>query len=109
MSSFSPPNGAVAPAAAAPSRIMLYRRLLYAVLATTTAAALLFLMAWALSGGGFAALEFVMLPMFAVTVPWTVIGFWNAAIGLALMAALRDPVSFVTAVVRSADEEGRLA
>jgi len=90
-------------------RALLHRRLLYAGLTTTTAAALLFLMARALSGGEFSALDFVMLLMFAVTVPWTVINFWNAVIGLLLMAALRDPVSFVTPVVRSADEAGPLA
>src|SRR5205823_5107233 len=36
----------------------------------------------------------------AVTLPWYVIGFWNAAIGLAIMRFAADPVATVTPVVR---------
>jgi membrane glycosyltransferase len=33
----------------------------------------------------------VMLICFAITLPWTTIGFWHAVIGLGLMAFARDP------------------
>ena len=34
--------------------------------------------------------------LFLVTLPWTVIGFWNAAIGFVIMRFARDPVAAVT-------------
>ena len=36
--------------------------------------------------------------LFAVTLPWSVIGFWNATIGLLIMRFARDPVAAVTPV-----------
>jgi membrane glycosyltransferase len=42
--------------------------------------------------------DFVLVVMFAVTLPWSVIGFWNATIGLLLMRFSRDPVVAVTPV-----------
>jgi membrane glycosyltransferase len=36
--------------------------------------------------------------LFAVTLPWYVIGFWNATIGLLIMRFARDPVAAVTPV-----------
>jgi membrane glycosyltransferase len=37
-----------------------------------------------------------LVVLFAVTLPWYVIGFWNAVIGLAIMRFARDPVAAVT-------------
>jgi membrane glycosyltransferase len=39
------------------------------------------------------AIAFVAL--FAITLPWTVVGFWNAAIGFLVMRLCRDPVANV--------------
>ena len=36
--------------------------------------------------------------LFAITLPWYVIGFWNATIGLLIMRFARDPVAAVTPV-----------
>ena len=38
------------------------------------------------------------MALFAVTLPWYVIGFWNATIGLLIMRFARDPVAAVTPV-----------
>ncbi len=45
----------------------------------------MWLMAKTLSPGGLDWLDVVMLLCFGLTLPWTVIGFWNATIGLLLM------------------------
>ena len=50
-----------------------------------TIAGLVWLAVVALSPGGFGALDFVLIVLFAVTLPWYVIGFWNATIGLLIM------------------------
>ncbi len=37
----------------------------------------------------------IFLALFAVTLPWSVVGFWNAAIGFLIMSGARDPVAAV--------------
>src|SRR6266550_2291753 len=50
----------------------------------------------ALEPGGFGALDLILVVLFAVTLPWYVIGFWNATIGFLIMRLARDPVAAVT-------------
>ena len=47
----------------------------------------------ALSAGGFGFVDFILVVLFAITLPWTVIGFWNATIGFLIMRLARDPVA----------------
>src|SRR5437763_4843471 len=77
------------------SRRIAVRRALVAALNAATIAALLWLATMALSPGGLGVLDCVLLALFAVTLPWTVVGFWNAVIGLAIMRFARDPVALV--------------
>ncbi len=74
------------------------RRALFAALVSITIVALLGLMAYALSAGGFDLLDALILFCFAVTLPWTVIGFWNAVIGFFIMRLSRDAAQAVTPV-----------
>ncbi|MEA2906431.1 MAG: rane glycosyltransferase, partial [Alphaproteobacteria bacterium] len=80
---------------AAPSPVLLRRRALFAVLVLLTVAGLVALAAFALSPGGFGAVDIVLIVLFAVTLPWYVIGFWNATIGLVIMRFAPDPVAAV--------------
>jgi membrane glycosyltransferase len=75
------------------------RRALFAVLVAVTMAAMLWLMGQALSAGGFGVIDAIILLLFGLTLPWTVIGFWNAMIGFLIMRFARDPVAAVTPVV----------
>jgi membrane glycosyltransferase len=75
------------------------RRLLFAALVAVTMAAMIWLMAVALSPGGFGLVDLAMVMLFAVTLPWTVIGFWNAAIGLLIMRLAADPSAVAVPVV----------
>jgi membrane glycosyltransferase len=78
------------------------RRILFASLVILTAALLFGLMAAALflpagvDGWGIA-----MLMGFALTLPWTTIGFWNALIGFCVMTFARDPEGLVAPHLRS--------
>src|SRR6266436_1261488 len=60
------------------------RRALFAALVIATMAAVMWLSAIAL------------LALFLITLPWTVIGFWNAAIGFLILRFARNPVATVT-------------
>jgi membrane glycosyltransferase len=61
------------------------RRLLFGLLCTATTIACIVLLSTALGGNGLDGWDLAILLCFAVTLPWNVIGFWNAAIGLVLM------------------------
>ena len=75
---------------------LLARRLLFSALVGLTIAGMIWLTVVALSPGGFGALDLVLVVLFAVTLPWYVIGFWNATIGFLIMRFARDPVAAVT-------------
>ena len=60
-----------------------------------TISVLLALAAYALSAGGFGTADALLLLFFGLTMPWSVIGFWNAAIGFFIMRFARDPVASV--------------
>jgi membrane glycosyltransferase len=80
----------------APPALLTLRRVLFFMLVALSIVGLVWLLAVALSAGGFGAADFVLVVLFAVTLPWSVIGFWNATIGLLIMRLSRDPVAAVT-------------
>jgi membrane glycosyltransferase len=82
--------------AAAPVALTL-RRILFLALVGLTMAAMIGLLVVALSAGGFGFVDFILVVLFAITLPWMVIGFWNATIGFLIMRLARDPVATVTA------------
>jgi len=74
---------------------MTARRVLFAALLVTSFAGLATLMAVTLSPGGYSALDIFILACFMVTLPWTIIGFWNAVIGLLVMRLAKNPIEAV--------------
>jgi membrane glycosyltransferase len=77
------------------------RRVLFFTLVSATIAGVLGLMAFALSGDGFDSLDLLILILFAATLPWSVIGFWNATIGFFIMRFARDPIAAVLPAARN--------
>jgi len=73
------------------------RRAVFTAVVLASMAGLIWLLSFALSAGGFGFVDLVLVVLFAVTLPWSVIGFWNATIGLFIMRA-KDPVATVTPV-----------
>ncbi|WP_170146063.1 glucans biosynthesis glucosyltransferase MdoH [Rhodoplanes elegans] len=74
------------------------RRALFAGLVLLTMAGLVALAAAALAPGGLSGLDLILLVLFGVTLPWTVIGFWNAVIGFLILRLADDPVAAVLPV-----------
>ena len=79
----------------APDPLLAPRRTVFAALVVATIAAMLVLAALALAPGGLGAVDLILIWLFALTLPWQVIGFWNAAIGFLIMRFARDPVAAV--------------
>ncbi|MGE0749720.1 MAG: glucans biosynthesis glucosyltransferase MdoH [Variibacter sp.] len=71
------------------------RRWLFAALFVVTMAGALALAAVALSPGGWSALDIALLATFALTLPWMVVGSWNALIGLLIMSFADDPIAVI--------------
>ena len=79
------------------------RRIAFAIVVVLSIVLLIGLMAATLSPGGLSIPEIILLICFAVTLPWTVIGFWNALIGLVIMRFSRDPSAFVCPALDKVD------
>jgi membrane glycosyltransferase len=75
------------------------RRALFAGLVGGTMIAVLWLAAIAVPPHSFGAISFLVL--FAITLPWSVIGFWNAFIGFLIMRFARDPAVTVNPLAAS--------
>jgi membrane glycosyltransferase len=71
--------------------VLARRRILTGTLNTATYLALLIAFASLLrAGGSWSVLDIVMLAAFTIAAPWSVLGFWNALIGLWLLHGSRD-------------------
>jgi membrane glycosyltransferase len=79
------------------------RRLAVVVLNVATYALVLFLLARILGAGGWTAVDVILLAAAAVGLPWTVLGFWNALIGLWLLHFSRDPMGQVAPFAAAGD------
>jgi membrane glycosyltransferase len=71
------------------------RRLLFGVLFAATMVGMLALLAVALSPGGLGVVDFALLAFFALTLPWIVLGFWNAVIGFIIMRFAGDQTAAI--------------
>lgn len=71
------------------------RRQIFSALVLTTIIGLLGMMAYSLSLGGIVVAEWVLLVCFAITLPWTAIGFWNAVIGFILLRTTKNAAEHV--------------
>ncbi len=72
------------------------RRALFALLVSVTALAVFTALAAVLGGDGWSVVDLAMLAAFTVTLPWTVVGFWNAVIGFLILRLAPDPLRYVT-------------
>ena len=82
-----------------------WRRRLFAGLVVLTIALALLLMVWTLQAGGFDGLDTLLVLCFAITLPWTVIGFWNAVIGLLVMRLAAEPARAVCPLLAPLDDQ----
>jgi len=77
------------------------RRVLFGVLFAAAIAGSLALLALALSADDLGIVDFMILALFAVTLPWTAAGFSNALIGFIIMRFAADPIAAIFPVAAS--------
>jgi membrane glycosyltransferase len=81
------------------ARTLTRRRATFAFLVAATIAGLLWLACIAVPPRSLGAILFIAL--FATTLPWTVVGFWNAAIGFLVMRLCRDAMLTVNPLAKN--------
>jgi membrane glycosyltransferase len=105
-SPFAAAAAATTPAGLQSAATLRRRRLTVLALNVATYAALAGAMAAVVGAGGWTIVDLVLFACFLVATPWTVLGFWNAAIGLWLLHGRADGVAAVApfaGAVHSAD------
>jgi len=78
------------PAALQDRRDLARRRMIFVLLNAASMAVLIWMIHRALSAGGWSISDAVILGCFLVGAPWTVMGVWNALIGIWLLHGRRD-------------------
>jgi membrane glycosyltransferase len=79
------------------------RRMVVLALNAVTYAGLIGAVAYVLSFGGWTVVDTMMLGALMIGAPWTVVGFWNAVIGLSLLHGTRDPIRAVAPFASAGD------
>ncbi|MEM7778623.1 MAG: glucans biosynthesis glucosyltransferase MdoH, partial [Pseudomonadota bacterium] len=79
------------------------RRIATACALGVTYVALLSAVGYVLSYGGWSATDVALLTAFAIAAPWTVLGFWNALVGLSILHGTRDPMRVVAPFAAAGD------
>ncbi|MDR6952561.1 membrane glycosyltransferase [Ancylobacter sp. 3268] len=73
------------------ARRLFQRRAFMATLNVVTFAGLVLAFSHVLAAGGWTLLDTLLLAAFCISTPWTILGFWNALIGLWLLHGPVDP------------------
>ncbi len=80
------------------------RRKIMLALNVVTWLAMMWVAARILGAGGWTLLDLMLFVCFGIGTPWTVVGFWNALIGLWLLHFHRDPMTEVAPYAAAGDE-----
>lgn len=80
------------------------RRFVVGAFNIVTYAGMAAVMAWIMAAGGWTAVDVAGFGCFLIALPWTVLGFWNAVIGLILLNVTRDPLQAVIPQAAAADD-----
>jgi membrane glycosyltransferase len=71
------------------------RRVIFFVLSLGTALLMLVLVHQTLAVTIPTIIRIIILGLFVLTLPWMVVGFWNAIIGLLICQCVKDPITFI--------------
>jgi membrane glycosyltransferase len=85
------PTGELTPTATQGLTALARRRRIFSALCLLTLISMGIWLGRILGADGFGLLDWLMLAAFLITAPWFVIGFWNSAIGFAILQFARDP------------------
>ena len=96
------------PAGLQDRRRLATRRVLFTAVNLVTLAGLTWLLWQAFSTGGWSIADIVILVCFLIGAPWTVMGMWNAVLGLWLLHGVRDGLDRVAPHLKAMETTGAL-
>ncbi len=99
-----PARGKFTPTGAQSAVTVMWRRRLFAFVCFATLVLMTDRLAQILAPGGFGPVEILMILMFVVFVPWSILGFWNSLLGF-LLWFTRDPMEAINPVATRARED----
>ncbi len=102
----SAPAIPLTPAGLQSSAELMWRRIFVATLNVATYWLMADWMAGVLGHGGWSVVDMLMMLCFLIGLPWTVLGFWNAVIGLWLLKVARDPLAETAPYLAAAERTG---
>ncbi len=96
------------PAGLQSSAELMWRRIFVATLNVATYLFMANWMADILGSGGWSVVDIVMFVCFLIGLPWTVLGFWNAVIGLWLLKVAKDPLGETAPYMAAAESDAEI-
>lgn len=108
MSSAELPAPSVCSAASEQTRLLARRRTVFFVLVSATCLALFGWMTRLVAADGVDVFDMLVLALYGGTLPWVVIGLWNAVIGVMLIYLKRDWLSSVLPLQGLDDADGEI-
>ena len=99
-----PARGRLTPTGAQSAITVMWRRRLFAFVCFATLVLMIDRLAQILAPAGFGLIEILMILMFIVFVPWSILGFWNSLLGF-LLWFTRNPMEAINPVATRARED----
>ena len=93
------------PAGIQPASLLARRRMLAFLINGAIYLGLLWWLASILSVSGWSVIDVLIFVCFAIAAPWSVLGVWNAVVGLLLLRLHPDPMEAVAPFARAADSQ----
>ena len=101
-------DGVLTPAGLQDKRDLARRRVVFFLLNLVTLAGLTWLLAKAFSMGGWSVPDMIIMGCFLIGAPWTVLGMWNALVGIWLLHGRRNGLAKVAPHLAAMENTGPL-
>jgi membrane glycosyltransferase len=85
---------------------LLRRRWVVAILCLASMTALALAMDQLLERRGWSVAAIVFMTIYLLSLPWTLLGFWNAVIGFIILRLVKDPAGYTNPALRRTPEHG---
>jgi membrane glycosyltransferase len=84
------------------------RRAVVIALNLASMAGLAFAMSRVLGDGGWKPAEVLFMAIYLIGLPWTLLGFWNSAIGFVILRLCKDPVGYTNPAIRNTPRDSQV-
>src|SRR5579883_749287 len=87
------------------ARALAVRRTVVVFLTLASLTGLGLAMGRVMAANGWSPPAILFLTLFLLSLPWTLLGFWNSVLGFVILRLVRDPVAFTNPALRATPED----